>query len=156
MGSFGDKEFLSIIKDLRCDSARNVDPRLGHIPTPIDNLGGDQHGPARGRCPRAERLVAAVPNGHWKTSTFIAAFRLTGLSAPIVVDGAMIGEIFLACVEQVLAPTLAPGDVMIFDNLSSWRAQGERTTIDTLWAILGDLLRHVAPQECANYFLNAG
>jgi hypothetical protein len=62
----------------------------------------------RGRCPRGERLIAAVPHGHWKTSTFVAALRTTGLTAPLVLDGAMNGEAFRAYVEQILAPTLTP------------------------------------------------
>src|SRR6202030_855170 len=62
----------------------------------------------RGRCPRGERLVAAVPHGHWKTSTFVAALRTTGLSAPLVLDGAMNGDAYRAYVEQILAPTLTP------------------------------------------------
>ena len=59
-----------------------------------------------GRAPRGQRLVAAVPHGHWKTSTFVAGLRTSGLTAPLVVDGAMNGDIFRAYVEQVLAPTL--------------------------------------------------
>ena len=65
-----------------------------------------------GRAMRGQRLVAAVPHGHWKTSTFIAGLRTDGLSAPMVVDGAVNGDIFLAYVEQVLAPTLTVGDIV--------------------------------------------
>src|SRR5581483_7047160 len=71
-----------------------------------------------GRCPRGQHLVAAVPHGHWKTSTFVAGLRVNGLTAPLVIDGAMNGETFRAYVEQILAPTLAPGDVVIMDNLA--------------------------------------
>jgi hypothetical protein len=55
-----------------------------------------------GRSPRGERLIASVPHGHWKTSTFVAALRVSGLTAPLVIDGAMNGEIFHAYVEQIL------------------------------------------------------
>jgi transposase len=83
----------------------------------------------RGRCQRGERLVAAVPHGHWKTSTFVGALRLTGLGAPLVLDGAMNGEAFRAYVEQILAPTLAPGDIVIMDNLGSHKVTGIREAI---------------------------
>jgi transposase len=72
-----------------------------------------------GRCPRGERLVDAVPHGHWKTTTFVAALRSDGLVAPMVLDGAMNGDVFVAYAEQVLVPALRPGDVVVMDNLSS-------------------------------------
>lgn len=90
----------------------------------------------RGRCPRGERLVAAVPHGHWKTSTFLAGLRLTGLSAPLVLDGAINGEAFRAYVEQFLAPTLAPGDIVIMDNLASHKVAGVREAIEACGASL--------------------
>jgi transposase len=90
----------------------------------------------RGRCPRGERLIAAVPHGHWKTSTFVAALRTAGLTAPLVLDGAMNGEAFRAYVEQFLAPTLAPGDVVIMDNLSSHKVAGVREAIEACGASL--------------------
>jgi transposase len=80
----------------------------------------------RGRCPRGECLVAAVPHGQWKTSTFVAAPRTTGLTAPLVLNGAMNGEAFRAYVEQFLAPAFAPGDIVIMDNLSSHEVAGVR------------------------------
>ena len=83
-----------------------------------------------GRAPRGQRLVAAVPHGHWKTSTFVAGLRTSGLTAPLVVDGAMNGDIFRAYVEQVLAPTLKPGDIVILDNLSSHKVAGVRELIE--------------------------
>jgi transposase len=70
-----------------------------------------------GRCPKGQRLVCAVPHGHWKTTTFVAALRADGLTAPMVVDGAMTGDLFVAYVEQVLVPTLRAGDVVVMDNL---------------------------------------
>lgn len=60
-----------------------------------------------------------VPHGHWKTTTFVAALRTTGLTAPMVIDGAVTGDLFTAYVQQILIPTLRPGDIVIWDNLSS-------------------------------------
>lgn len=89
-----------------------------------------------GRCPRGQRLLAAVPHGHWKTSTFVAALRTSGLTAPLVIDGAMNGEVFRAYVEQVLAPTLAPGEIVIMDNLGSHKVAGVREAIEAQGANL--------------------
>jgi transposase len=72
-----------------------------------------------GRSPRGQRVVEAVPHGHWKTTTFVAALRSEGLVAPMVIDGAMNGDLFVAYTEQVLVPTLKAGDVVVLDNLSS-------------------------------------
>ena len=84
---------------------------------------------ARGRTLRGKRLVASVPHGHWKTTTFIGALRSSGLTAPAVFDGAINGESFLAYVEQILVPTLKPGDIVILDNLSSHKVTGVREAI---------------------------
>src|SRR5258708_7832906 len=73
----------------------------------------------RGRAPRGERLGGKIPHGHWKTTTFVAGLRSTALTAPCVIDGPMNGDAFLAYVEQVLAPTLKPGDIVVLDNLSA-------------------------------------
>jgi transposase len=89
-----------------------------------------------GRAPCGQRLVAPVPHGHWKTSTFVAGLRATGLTAPLVVDGAMNGDIFCAYVEQVLAPTLVPGDSVIMDNLGSHKVAGVREAIEARGASL--------------------
>ena len=83
-----------------------------------------------GRAPRGERVIASVPYGHWKTSTFVAGLRYDGITAPLVIDGAMNGTVFLAYVEQFLAPTLAPGDIVIMDNLSSHKVTGVREAIE--------------------------
>ena len=83
-----------------------------------------------GRCARGERLVCPVPHGHWKTTTFVAALRSDGLTAPTVVDGAMTGDLFVAYVEQQLVPTLRPGDVVVMDNLSSHKRAAVRATIE--------------------------
>lgn len=69
----------------------------------------------RGRSLKGERCQAAIPHGHWKTTTFTGALRINGMTAPMVLDGAMNGDAFCAYVEQVLAPTLSPGDVAIID-----------------------------------------
>jgi len=141
-----------------------------------------------GRAPRGERLVAKVPHGHWKTTTFVAGIRIDGLTAPCVIDGPMDGE-------QILAPTLKPGDIVVMDNLSSHQVVGVREaieargamqrflppyspdlnpienlfaklkallrkaaerTIDGLWTKIGEIIAVFAPQECTNYFRNAG
>ena len=70
-----------------------------------------------GRSPRGTRLVAPVPHGHWKTTTVVAALRADGLTAPLVLDGPLDGPAFVAYVEQILAPTLRPGDAVVLDNL---------------------------------------
>ena len=90
----------------------------------------------RGRARRGERCRAGVPHGHWKTTTFTGALRLTGMTAPFVYDGAMNGDVFLAYVEQVLAPTLSPGDVVVMDNLPAHKAAGVRDAIETTGAKL--------------------
>jgi transposase len=90
----------------------------------------------RGRAPRGERLVQPVPHGHWKTSTFVAGLRTSGITAPLVVDGAMNGEVFLAYVEQILVPTLSPGDIVILDNLGSHKVAGVREAIERCGAAL--------------------
>ena len=89
-----------------------------------------------GRALRGERLVASVPHGHWKTSTFVAGLRSTGLTAPCVIDGAMNGETFFAYVEQFLCPTLSSGDIVIMDNLSSHKIAGIETAITACGARL--------------------
>jgi len=74
-----------------------------------------------GRAPRGKRCVAAVPHGHWKTTTFVGALRTTGMTAPMVLDGAMDGPAFTAWVREVLVPTLRPGDIVVMDNLPAHR-----------------------------------
>jgi transposase len=90
----------------------------------------------RGRSPRGRRLFAAVPHGHWRTSTFLAGLRVDRLVAPLVLDGAINGEAFLAYVEQFLAPTLAVGDIVIADNLASHKVAGVRQAIEARGASL--------------------
>ena len=73
----------------------------------------------RGRAPRGQRVVEAVPHGHWKTTTLIAALDCRGMRCSMVLDGAVNQLAFEAFVGTVLAPTLRPGDLVILDNLSS-------------------------------------
>jgi transposase len=82
-----------------------------------------------GRSPAARRLVAAVPHGHWHTTTFIAGLRQGGIIAPLVLDGPMTGPAFRAYVEQFLAPSLEPGDVVVLDNLAAHKVAGVRQAI---------------------------
>jgi transposase len=94
-----------------------------------------------GRAQRGQRLVAAVPHGHWKTSTFLAALRHDRITAPCVFDGAIDGERFCAWVEQALAPTLAPGDIVIMDNLAAHEVAGVAEAI----AARGARVLHLPP-----------
>lgn len=89
-----------------------------------------------GRAPKGKRLVCAVPHGHWKTSTFLAALRCDAITAPCVIDGAMDGETFLAYVEQFLVPVLRPGDIVTMDNLPSHKVAGVRELIEGAGAFL--------------------
>ena len=87
-----------------------------------------------GWAPRGLRLVDHAPFGHWRTQTFVAALRHDRLDAPWVIDGAMNGEMFDLYVETQLAPTLAPGDVVILDNLSSHKSQKAAHTLREIGA----------------------
>jgi transposase len=150
---------------------------------------------AHGRCRRGQRLRAKVPHGHWKTLTFLAALRSDKITAPCVMDGPINSRSFRAYVEQVLVPTLKPGDVVVLDNLGSHKSQAVRDairkagaklfflppyspdlnpieqvfaklktllrkaaerTVETTWKRIGALLSQFSPEECANYFKNAG
>ena len=97
--------------------------------------------PVMGRAPKGRRLLASVPHGHWKTTTFIGALRYDGLTAPMVVDAPVNGDIFRAYVDQVLVPTLRPGDIVVMDNLSSHKVEGIRAMIEAA----GAELRYLPP-----------
>ena len=151
--------------------------------------------PLRGWCRRGERLKAKVPHGHWQTMTVLAALRHDRIDAPCVFDGPINGASFLAWVEQILVPTLAPGDIVIMDNLGSHKGRAVRAairaagakllflppyspdlnpieqvfaklkhllrkavarTLDALCIATGQLLGAFTPDECTNYFRNAG
>ena len=83
---------------------------------------------------RGERLVDAAPHGHWRTTTFVAGLRSSGIIAPFVLDGPMTGEAFLAYVEQFLAPALSRGDVVVMDNLGAHKVAGIAEAIATVGA----------------------
>ena len=89
-----------------------------------------------GRSPAGKRLVAAVPHGHWHTTTFVAGLRQTGIVAPLVLDRPMTGPVFRAYVEQFLAPSLQPGDVVVLDNLAVHKVDGVRQAIAAAGASL--------------------
>lgn len=140
-------------------------------------------------------LRGLAPQGRWRTLTFLAALRCDSMTAPCVFDGPINGQCFRAYVEQLLVPTLKPGDIVIADNLGShkskaardaikavgarlwflpkyspdlnpieqafakikhWMRQAQKRSLDDLWRYLGQLLGTIQPQECANYFQNAG
>lgn len=94
-----------------------------------------------GRALRGKRCVAAVPHGHWKTTTFVGALRSTGMTAPMVLDGAMNGQAFEAYVREILMPTLRPGDVVVMDNLPAHR----RAQVADLIAATGARLLYLPP-----------
>lgn len=95
----------------------------------------------RGRSPRGERCRAAVPHGHWKSTTFTAGLRLDGIVAPWLLDGAMDGEAFLVYLRRVLVPTLRPGDIVVMDNLPAHKVAGVREIIEAA----GARLRYLPP-----------
>jgi transposase len=87
-----------------------------------------------GRCSRGERLIDATPWGPWKTTTFVAGLRASGVVAPMVLDGPMTGAVFRAYVEQMLAPALRPGDVVVMDNLAAHKVAGVQDAIRAVGA----------------------
>lgn len=129
-----------------------------------------------GRAQTGTRCVASVPHGHWKTTTFIAGLRHNGLTAPMVADGPMDGEMFLAYVRTFLCPTLRPGDIVIADNLSSHKVAGvaqaiaaagarivylppyspDYNPIEKLFAKLKALLRREAKRTVAGLWAEIG
>ena len=90
----------------------------------------------RGRAKRGQRCRAAIPHGHWKTITFTAGLSLNGVVAPMVLDGPMNGEAFLAYICQVLVPELQKGNVVIMDNLPAHKVKGVRDAIESTGARL--------------------
>ena len=91
---------------------------------------------SHGRAPKGQRLRAGVPYGHWKTTTLVAGLRRTGIAAPMVLDGPINAQAFLAYVEQVLVPGLRPGDIVVMDNLSSHKGPAVRQAIEAAGATL--------------------
>lgn len=142
-----------------------------------------------------ERVIGRVPFAAWKTLTFVAALRCDGMTAPMLIKGAMNGEAFLAYVEQCLVPTLERGDIVVMDNLPSHKVDGVQAAIEaagaalrylppyspdlnpieaaysackaflrkcaerseqTLTRRLGQFVRRLQPEACANFFAHAG
>jgi transposase len=89
-----------------------------------------------GRSARGMRCLGAIPHGHWKTTTFVGGLRLSGIAAPMVLDGPMNGPAFLAWVEQMLAPTLEEGDIVVMDNLPAHKPAAVRAAIESRGAEL--------------------
>jgi transposase len=94
-----------------------------------------------GRAKRGKRCRAAVPHGHWKTTTFTGALRCWGMTAPMVLDGPMNAAAFRAYVEQVLVPTLESGDIVVMDNLPAHKNAAIRNAIESK----GATLRYLPP-----------
>jgi len=121
------------------DSQHDLDPE--HLVF-IDESGlSTKMARLRGWAPKGERCRAAVPHGHWKTVTFVGGLTLAGFVAPMLLDGPMDGECFLAWVEQMLAPTLRPGDIVVMDNLAAHKVAGVRRAIEAC----GAELRYLPP-----------
>jgi transposase len=89
-----------------------------------------------GRAPRGERCRMSVPQSHWKTTTVAVGLRASGISAPWLLDGAMTGQAFRTYVEDVLVPTLRPGDTVVLDNLPAHKVSGIRERIEAVGARL--------------------
>lgn len=87
-----------------------------------------------GRAPKGERCRAPVPHGHWNTTTFVGALRLSGVTAPMTLGGAMNGAAFLTYVERVLVPTLTPSDIVVMDNLPPHKLPAVRQAIEAAGA----------------------
>lgn len=85
-----------------------------------------------GRAPLGRRCYASAPHGHWRTTTLLSAIRCTGViqEASVVFDGSTDAIVFRGCVEQCLAPSLRPGDIVVMDNLASHKVAGVREAID--------------------------
>jgi transposase len=95
----------------------------------------------RGRGPRGKRVHGKAPWGHWQTTTFVGSLRAGGMTAPMVIDGAMNGPAFLAYVRHVLAPSLTPGDIVVLDNLGAHKVAGVRAAIEAA----GATVRYLPP-----------
>ena len=90
----------------------------------------------RGWARKGERCRAAIPHGHWKTITFLGGITLKGFIAPMLLDGPMDGEAFLAWCEQSLGPALKPGDIVVMDNLAAHKVAGVTEAIEARGAQL--------------------
>jgi transposase len=90
----------------------------------------------RGRAPRGLRLIGRVPLGRWETITFVAALRHNKMTAPMVIEGSMTGEMFRAYIEHCLVPTLKRGDVVVIDNFAAHKVLGVREAVEKAGATL--------------------
>lgn len=125
---------MKAARDAWLDSQPDLDPaRLVFID---ETAATTKMARLRGRAARGVRCSAAVPHGHWMTTTFTAALRHDGISAPMLLEGPMDGDAFLAYVEQVLIPSLTIGDVVIMDNLPAHKVTGVREAIQAAGANL--------------------
>ncbi|WP_196868320.1 IS630 family transposase [Polaromonas sp. CG_9.11] len=97
--------------------------------------------PTRGRSPKGERCLGYAPFGHWHTTTFVCALSAQGLLAPLVLDGPINGNAFVAWIEQFLAPELRAGDTVVMDNLGSHKVVGVQAAIEAA----GATLRYLPP-----------
>ena len=121
------------------DAQPDLDPAR---PVFIDETGAStKMARLRGLARRGHRCRAPVPHGHWKTTTFTGALRLSGMTAPMVLDGPMNAEAFQAYIDQVLVPTLRPGDIVVMDNLAANKSVAIRTMVEAA----GASLRYLPP-----------
>jgi transposase len=95
-----------------------------------------------GRARRGERLAASAPFGLWRTLTYVGALRCDGLTAPFILDGAMDADAFLAYLDQVLIPSLEPGDIVVMDNLPVHKVDRVRERIEAAGASLNLLPKY--------------
>lgn len=89
-----------------------------------------------GRSPKGARLIAQAPFGHWKTTTFTAGLRASGLVAPFILDGPMTSEAFLVYLDEILIPALDANDIVVMDNLPAHKVAGVRNRIEAAGAKL--------------------
>ena len=97
--------------------------------------------PRWGRSPKGERCLGYTPGGHWHTTTFVCALSSEGLLAPLVLDGPINGDAFVAWVQQFLVPQLRQDDIVVMDNLSSHKVAGVQQAIEKA----GARLRYLPP-----------
>ena len=151
--------------------------------------------PLRGWGRKGQRLRGYAPHGHWRTMTFVAALRCDQIVAPCVFDGPINGQSFKAWIDKQLLEVIAPGDIVVMDNLGShksveigrairargarlwylpayspdlnpieqafskikhWMRRAQRRTVEDTWRQIGHLVQTFSPDECCNYFTNAG
>jgi transposase len=122
---------------------KNEQPRLDPAKLVFVDESGASTKMARlyGRAKRGRRVIGRVPFGHWKTVTFVAGMRLDGFTSPFAIDCAMNGAIFIEYLQQCLAPSLRPGDIVIIDNLPAHKRDEVRTIIEAV----GAELRYLPP-----------